>query len=60
MLIVSGLFILAINCYFTSSYDDNIAKFNAIALIIVGVAPLHNAKNPSYLVILENAFTTLV
>jgi hypothetical protein len=44
----------------TSSYDANIAKFKAIALITVGVAPLHNAKNPYYLVILENAFPTLV
>lgn len=46
------------NCYFTSSYEDNIAKFNTTALITVGVAPLHKAENPSYLIILENAFPT--
>lgn len=60
MLVVYGLFILAMICYFTSSYEANIAKFKATALMTVGVAPLHKAKNPYYLVILENALNTLV
>ena len=60
MLTVYGLFILAIICSLTSSYDDNIAKLRATALMTVGVAPLHKAMNPSYLVIRENAFPTLV
>jgi hypothetical protein len=30
-----------------------------MALITVGVAPLHKAKNPSYLTILEKALKTL-
>ncbi len=60
MLIVYGLFIFAMNCYLTSSYDANMAKFKATALMTVGVAPLHKAKKPSSFVILENAFTTLV
>ena len=59
MLRVYGLFILAMICSLTSSYDDNIAKLRATALITVGVAPLHSAKNPSSLVILEKALKTL-
>lgn len=60
MLNVYGLFILAINCSLTSSYEDNMAKLRAMALMTVGVAPLHKAKKPSYLVILAKAFPTLV
>jgi len=36
------------------------AKLRAIALITVGVAPLHKAKKPYYLVILLNASTTFL
>lgn len=59
MLKVYGLFILAMNCSFTSSYEDNMAKLRATALITVGVAPLHKAIKPSYFVILEKALKTL-
>jgi hypothetical protein len=48
------------NCYLTSSYEANIAKFKTTALMTVGVAPLQRAENPYYLVILENALNTLV
>lgn len=60
MLIVYELFILAMNCSLTSSYDDNIAKFKATALMTVGVAPLHKARKPSSFVILEKALNTLL
>lgn len=60
MLRVSGLFIFAIICYLTSSYDESIARLRATALMTVGVAPLQSAENPSSLVILEKAFITLV
>ncbi len=59
MVKVYGLFIFAMICYLTSSYDDNIAKLRATALITVGVAPLHRAMKPYYLVIRENALNTL-
>lgn len=46
--------------YLTQSYETSIAKFKAMALMTVGVAPLHRAKNPSSLVILLNASITLL
>jgi len=48
------------NCYFTSSYEESIAKFKAMALITVGVAPLQRAIKPYSFVILANALPTLV
>jgi len=57
---VYGLFILAMNCYFTSSYEESIAKFKAMALMTVGVAPLQRAIKPYSFVILANALPTLV
>lgn len=49
-----------INTYFASLYDTKCEQFTAIALAIVGIAPVHSPFTPYSLAILPKASNTFL